>query len=77
MVQVKDEESGEISLSGASQDEVTFLEMCQSAGFVYFEERDANKMRIMVDGVQEEYEILRAVEFTSDRKRMSVVVRNL
>lgn len=75
VIQTKDLETGEMSLSGASQDEVTFLEMCKATGFAYFIERQADKVRICVDGNEEEYQILRVIEFTSDRKRMSVIVR--
>jgi phospholipid-translocating ATPase len=64
-----------VGFTGSSQDEVTFLEMCRDVGFVQFLERDADFIKIDVQGQIERYEILKVVEFTSDRKRMSVVVR--
>ena len=76
VVQVTDRSTGKQTLSGASLDEVTFLETCNRIGFGRFIERSANAIRIELQGVQEEYEILRLVQFTSDRKRMSIVVRN-
>ena len=38
-------------------------------------ERDSNFIKIDIKGTIERYEILKVVEFTSDRKRMSVVVK--
>lgn len=64
-------------LSGASLDEVTFLEMSKKVGFCEFIERDSNKIKINIKGKTEEYEILRQLEFDSIRKRMSVIVKNL
>lgn len=62
--------------SGASMDEVTFLEMCRDSGFASFKHRDSNVITINVVGKEERYKVIRVVEFTSDRKRMSVVVKN-
>lgn len=64
-----------MSLSGASLDEITFLETAEKLGFAKFVERDSKKVRIVVNDIAEEYEVLRMIEFTSDRKRMSVIVR--
>jgi len=61
--------------SGASQDEVTFLEMCKKTQYARFIERDSNIIKIEVEKQLEEYEILKVIEFDSDRKRMSVVVK--
>jgi len=63
-------------LSGASQDEICFLEMAEKVGFAFFIERSEKDLLIKVDGVEETYSVLKEIEFTSDRKRMSVVVRN-
>jgi phospholipid-translocating ATPase len=49
--------------------------MCRDAGLAYFIERDSNMIKICVKGIIEIYEILRVLEFDSDRKRMSVIVR--
>ena len=39
-------------------------------------ERDSNSIKIRIDqNIIEQYEILRVVEFDSNRKRMSVVVK--
>jgi phospholipid-translocating ATPase len=69
------------SIQGASLDEVTFLEMARETGFVKFVKREetnesTDKITIEVQGKQEIYEILKVIEFTSARKRMSVIVKN-
>lgn len=58
-------------------DEVTFLEMCRDTGFISFKHRDSDVITIDIQGKEERYKILRVIEFTSDRKRMSVVVKNM
>ena len=66
---------GHDSYQGASQDEITFLDMCKKVGYCYCKERDNQFITIVIDGVEEKYEILRMLEFTSDRKMMSVIVK--
>lgn len=48
-VRVRDSKDEE-QYSGASQDEVTFLEMCKRIGFARFVERDSNVIKIEIDG---------------------------
>lgn len=63
------------SYQGASQDEITFLEACKSIGFAHMICRDTNSISIEVEGKVEKYSILKVIQFTSDRKKMSVVVK--
>jgi magnesium-transporting ATPase (P-type) len=51
-VRVRDSKDEE-QYSGASQDEVTFLEMCKRIGFARFVERDSNVIKIEIDGKTE------------------------
>lgn len=51
--------------------------MCRDSGFVSFKHRDSDEITIEVLGKEERYKIIRVIEFSSDRKRMSVVVKNL
>jgi len=46
-------------LSGASLDEVTFLEMSQKVGYCEFKERAEKIIKINIKGKTEQYEILR------------------
>lgn len=73
----KGAQAGKVKYSGASMDEVTFLEMCRDSGFISFKHRDSDVITINVQGKEERYKILRVIEFTSDRKRMSVAVKNM
>jgi magnesium-transporting ATPase (P-type) len=66
-----------LQFSGSSQDEITFLEMCRDVGFCSFIERDSNMITINIQGEEEKYQILRCIDFTSDRKKMSVIVKRL
>lgn len=58
-------------------DEVTFLEMCRDSGFAHFKHRDSDVITISILGNEEQYKIIRVIEFTSDRKRMSVIAKHL
>jgi magnesium-transporting ATPase (P-type) len=49
--------------------------MCKEVGFAHMIERDQKTIKIMINGNTEVYEIIKVEEFTSDRKRMSVVVK--
>ena len=50
--------------------------MCKEVGFAFMIERDQNSIKIVVEGNTEVYEIVKVEEFTSERKRMSVLVKD-
>ena len=50
--------------------------MCKEVGFAYMIERDQNSIKIVIDGNTEVYQIMKVEEFTSERKRMSVLVKD-
>lgn len=54
-------------LHGTSQDEVEFLEMVKFTRYADFQNRDQNMVTITVGGIEEKYEILKVVEFISER----------
>ncbi|XP_059479634.1 probable phospholipid-transporting ATPase IA isoform X2 [Neocloeon triangulifer] len=70
----RDKENGTILYHAASPDERALVEGARQFGFV-FETRVPEFVTISVLGCEERYEILNVIEFTSTRKRMSVVVR--
>ena len=74
VIQFKLQNSDEVSFTGSSQDEISFIDMCRDVGLCKFLERDADEIKLEVQGQVEKYKILKVVEFNSDRKRMSVVV---
>ena len=62
--------------SGQNVDELTLINMCQKVGYSRFIMRDSANIRIEVSGIEEHYKELRKIEYTNERRRMSVVVRN-
>lgn len=73
-----DPNTGAIEYRAQSPDEAALVQAAADAGFV-FKGRDKEIMRLQTpfsDEV-EEYELLNVLDFTSARKRMSVVVRKL
>jgi len=74
-------ESGEISFQASSPDELALVVAAQELGYLAYE-RNATKLTIKTfpngptaEPTFEEYEIMDVIEFSSKRKRMSVVVR--
>jgi len=55
-------------------DEQALLKGCQLFGYV-FHTRTPRAVTISALGINEVYEVLTVIEFTSARKRMSVIVR--
>jgi magnesium-transporting ATPase (P-type) len=64
-------------LTGASQDELVLLEMCETSKLGSFVERDSENLTIEVGGKREVWRSIKFYEFTSDRKLMSRVVKNI
>lgn len=71
----KNSETGEMAYHAASPDERALVAGALHYGYV-FEMRTPNHVEINALGKRERYEILNVLEFTSARKRMSVIVRN-
>lgn len=59
----------------SSPDEITLVDAAKEIGFVFIE-RSPDSVTIMYDGISKAYEILNILEFSSDRKRMSVIIKN-
>jgi len=59
---------------GPSPDEIALVEAGKQLGFE-FQRRDANSVYLDFQGMQLRFELLNVIEFSSDRKRMSVVAR--
>ncbi|XP_055314089.1 probable phospholipid-transporting ATPase IA isoform X6 [Sitodiplosis mosellana] len=69
------DENGKFIYHAASPDERALVAGAANFGYV-FEMRTPNTVEIDALGKRERYEILNVLEFTSARKRMSVIVRN-
>ena len=70
-------EDGEEGLQGSSPDEITLVNFGQSLGYK-LEERTEDYIRLKNPrGETEEYEILNLFPFTSESKRMGIIVRDI
>ncbi|KAJ8120850.1 hypothetical protein ONZ43_g2547 [Nemania bipapillata] len=72
-------EDGKITFQAASPDEVALVQAAQDMGYLLVD-RPAQSIKLRVtnqsgEQVMEWYEVLRIIEFSSNRKRMSIVVR--
>ncbi|CAI9262076.1 unnamed protein product [Lactuca saligna] len=67
--------SGTVSYKAQSQDEEALVRAAASLHMV-FVNKNSNILEINFNGSLKQYEVLEYLEFTSDRKRMSVVVRD-
>ncbi|VDM53665.1 unnamed protein product [Angiostrongylus costaricensis] len=72
---VPEKVNGKLSYQCSSPDEGALVRGAAAQGFL-FHTRQPQKMIIAVLGKDEEFEVLDVIDFTSDRKRMSVVVRD-
>ncbi|KNC98070.1 phospholipid-translocating P-type ATPase, flippase [Spizellomyces punctatus DAOM BR117] len=70
----KDPKTGKITYNAQSPDESALVDGAKSAGFI-FSSRENTTISVDVRGVRNTYELLNVLEFNSNRKRMSVVVR--
>ena len=74
---IVDEKDGELNYNASSPDELALTNAARHFGVV-FKERDENGNIVIYDKILDEtivYELLNIVEFSSARKRMSVIVR--
>ncbi|XP_076446469.1 putative phospholipid-transporting ATPase IA isoform X4 [Babylonia areolata] len=74
VVPEKNPSTGDITYLSSSPDEAALVKAARHLGFV-FTTRTPETVEIEVFGQKEVYEVLNVLEFTSDRKRMSVIVR--
>ncbi|PGH21659.1 hypothetical protein AJ80_03092 [Polytolypa hystricis UAMH7299] len=76
------DEDGDISFQAASPDEVALVTAAKEMGYLVID-REPNKLTIRISSstgpngepVDEVYEVLDVIEFSSARKRMSIIVR--
>ncbi|KRZ45444.1 putative phospholipid-transporting ATPase IA [Trichinella pseudospiralis] len=68
------DETGELQYQASSPDEGALVRGAKDLGFI-FHTRTPEAIVLSAIGIHERYEILNVLEFTSNRKRMGVVVR--
>lgn len=70
-----DQKKQSYTYRGSSPDEVTLVDAAQDLGFINTAHSD--KLSIVdINGDQVEYQVYRRIDFTSDRKRMSILIRD-
>ena len=69
-----DEKTGATTVQGPSPDEVALVNMAKQLGFV-FKGRDSTSIYLDLQGESIRYEVLNVLEFSSERRRMSVIAR--
>ncbi|KAJ7956556.1 Phospholipid-transporting ATPase [Quillaja saponaria] len=76
-----DEETGKISYEAESPDEAAFVIAARELGFEFYERTQTSISLHELDAksglkVERSYQLLNILEFSSSRKRMSVIIRN-
>ncbi|GIX83118.1 phospholipid-transporting ATPase IA [Caerostris darwini] len=74
VVPEKEQDSGDLNYQAASPDEGALVKGAKQLGFV-FTTRTPHSVIVKAFDQEETYAVLNVLEFTSDRKRMSVIVR--
>ncbi|KAH9996634.1 phospholipid-translocating P-type ATPase [Xylariaceae sp. FL0662B] len=72
-------ENGVVEFQAASPDEIALVQAAQDLGYLLID-RPTNSIKLRIEGlggecVTETYEVLDVIEFSSKRKRMSIVIR--
>lgn len=77
LIETYDEEDYQIVYKSTSPDEDALVKAASEVGYV-LKERTRDIVKIVIhDNKVEKYQVLHTLDFTSDRKRMSVILRNL
>jgi magnesium-transporting ATPase (P-type) len=69
------DEEDELVYHGMSPDEITLVNAAKTVGYE-FRYRSNNEVEIRIGGVKQIYQLWKIFPFTSDRKRMTIVVRD-
>ena len=63
-------------IKGVSPDDIEILNACKDQGFEYIRSDSNNKRTFKVRNQFHQFEVLKLLEFNSDRKRMSIIVKD-
>ena len=69
------DDNGDITYNASSPDERSLVEGAARYGFIFVDRKPESVIIKVPGGGTEEYEVLNIIEFTSTRKRMTVIVR--
>ena len=71
----RDKESGDVSYSGMSPDEVALVDAAKHLGYVFKQSTNVGKV-VEINGQDQEFEVLQFFEFDSERKRSSIILKH-
>lgn len=70
-----EEKDGVIQYKASSPDELALVNAAKFFGINFIGRDQDNNCIVLIHGKEENYKILNVIEFTSDRKRMSVIIK--
>eukprot|EP00347_Sterkiella_histriomuscorum_P021501 403333759 len=71
-----EEKEDQIVYNASSPDELALVNAAKFFGYVFMGRDEDSNMVVKVQGIEVKYKLLNVIEFTSTRKRMTVVVRS-
>jgi phospholipid-transporting ATPase len=71
-----EEKDGKLEISGLSPDDIELVKTAAAQGYECQKPPSSVTRVVTIGGVNKEFEILNVLEFDSDRKRMSIIVRD-
>ena len=75
VISSKNKDSNELTYQGTSPDEITLLDTAKEVGYTFLE-RSSDTIKLNVLGRERTFKLLAKIDFTAERKKMSVVVRD-
>lgn len=66
---------GSLSYKAQSPDEGALITSAQRIGYTFFQRTNDDELKIDIFGVSHTYKLLNVIEFNSERKRMTVILR--
>jgi phospholipid-transporting ATPase len=70
------DESGKLSYTASSPDELALINFSRFCGFEFLGTDENQWMTVKVSNISHKYKLVHVLEFNSTRKRMSVIVQN-
>lgn len=68
-------DSEDLVYQGTSPDEITLLDAAKEVGYI-FKDRNSESMKVEIFGKEKVFKLLQKVEFTSERKKMTIIVQD-
>lgn len=75
VIATKKNDSSALSYQGTSPDEITLLDAAKEVGYTFLD-RNSDTIFLNLLGRNQQYKLLQKLEFTADRKKMSVIVQD-